>query len=256
MAVGRFARVVLIGDRTGTWAGETWQTGISVVAADAGGNFRPAIRQPLPQFAVSEVGETQSTTNYQIDWAWYGQSADGSDFTKTKQIALADAALIFWSTTVAPLNTNAVRLREIRIAAHQYVNGKWSYINGANIFRLNNANLGTASNTATMPPQIALAMSTRTGARGGSGRGRMYLPCNGSAQGGTDGRPLSTILTNVGSGGKTFVQALLAQVDDVAVVSQGSQTYSSITALAVGNAFDVQRRRAEQTAETYTVTVI
>lgn len=245
----RFARITLIGDLTGSWAGEIWQTGVHCVDQAGGGVLPGAIRQALPTFDAVAIGEAEQTTDFAIEWAWEGVQK----FTKANQIALATAAKSYFQQLGSGILSDTV-LREVRIAAMYSKNGSdvgpWSYLNGANVFTLANPVTGSGSTTGGLPPQIALVVSLTTGARGPRGRGRMYVPIRSAS--GANTRPIASTVTSLGTNTRTFLKAIRAVGPVPAVVNQSIGTYSGITGISVGNAFDVQRRRVNRVSETYT----
>lgn len=248
MTVCRFARITLVGKLIGSWAGEIWQTGIHCVDGDSGGVFAGGIRQSLPTFDATAIGEAEQTTDFAIEWAWEGDTK----FTKANQIALATAAKSYFSQLGSGILSDT-QLTEVRIAALYSKTssdvGPWSYLNGANVFTLANPLVGSGSTTGGLPPQCNLVVSLTTGARGARGRGRMYVPIRGAS--GANCRPIASTVTSLGTNTRTFLKAIRTVGPLPAVVNQSIGTYSGITGLEVGNAFDVQRRRVNRVSETY-----
>lgn len=243
MALATWCRMVLVGEITsGQFAGESWQTGMSFVDGDPFPTFPNVIRQPLQTFEADALGQQTSTADFDIAWAWEGDSVQ----TKAHQEALAQEALVFWNA-IKGKATNESRLIEIRIGAFDRNN---KMINGNNVFALKVPVAGTVSGTSGMPPQIAVVASLQTGARGPGGRGRMFLPVNGCTPTETILQPADqTLLLNA-------VLALTRSMNQsgsatAAVVNKNAQTYSSIRAVRVGSHFDTQRRRANKTPEQY-----
>lgn len=241
MATGRWVRLELLGERTGVWAGEIWQTGISMVDGSAGGVFPGAIREGLPSFTVNSDGLTEDTGPWDVYWAWKG----ADKFTKVDQLDLADAALAFWQGLRGRASTDS-RLTGVRISAYD-ANRKVLF--GSNYFYLDSPVSGSGGATTQLPPQLAIVMTTRTGARGAGGRGRMYLPQNTAAT--SNGHLAVTVPETIAAGGKAFLEAIHAIGPVPAVVNASKLTYSSINGVSVGNLFDVQRRRRNAFDETY-----
>ena len=245
MVDARWARMIIEGDMvSGPFAGEIWQTGLSFVTGDAGGIFPGGIKEPLPTFSVNTMGEHTSDATWEKDWAWEGSTK----MTKACQTSLADLALTFWNAIKGSAPTQS-RMLGVRINAHQ-ADGK--VVNGANVFSLKTPALGTAS--SPMPNQLAIVASLRTGARGPGGRGRMFLPLNGTMAAG--GVIAAATKTAINSG----LLALIANAYDLAagnplasIVNAKGLTYSSIASVGVGDLFDTQRRRRNAIQENYTV---
>lgn len=113
--------------------------------------------------------------------------------------------------------------------------------------------VGSGSGTV-LPPETAVCISLLTGAPGRSRRGRFYMPA-----------PISTTLTTTGSltGGVRDLFAgwaakLVGDVNDasagtnVVVWSRKLGTTFNVVQVAVGDQFDIQSRRQNNTAESYT----
>jgi len=248
MATARSIRLVLEGEyHQGPFAGEIWQTGCSFVEGDAGGVFPGGIRESLPQFDATVIGEASSDATWDVDWAWKGDSKA----TKAIQVQMADLALVFWNAIKGQATTN-LRMTGLRINAIQ---ADGHVIGGANVFTLKTPVAGTQAASSSLPNQLAVVASLRTGARGPAGRGRMFLPLNGSpATGGV-----------IGSTAKTTVNtALVAWFKDTydlpgplaSVVNATPLTYSSIGTVGVGDLYDTQRRRRNAIQENYVTAAV
>lgn len=243
MAVARALRVVLTGKyHTGSFAGEIWQTGTSFVEGDAGGVFPNAIRQSLPQFDVTEIGETVTDATFNQYWAWKGNSK----VTQANQVAIANAAVAMFTAWRASI-TSQCQLVDVRIYAQDAL-GK--VINGGNVFELVAPISGTGSSANQLPLQLAVVASLRTGARGAGGRGRMYLPLIGV--GSSSGKIGAATTTAAKTSVVDYLQAVRGIGPLPAVVNAAKQTYSAITRVETGDLYDVQRRRANGLTETYT----
>lgn len=242
MATGRWIRAVMEGEYTaGTFAGEIFQTGMSFVEGDAGGVFPSAIAESLPEFSASVIGEVTSPTNWDVEWAWEGDTK----LTKANQVGIADACLAFWNALKGQMNTNQ-RWTGVRISAWDATRRS---IGGANLFTAKTPVAGTASATSATPPVMCVVASLRTGRRGPAGRGRLYLPLNGTmASGGTVG---STMRTAANSATKDLAEDVRAIGPLAAVVNAQPLTYSALTQVSCGNLYDVQRRRDNAIAEAY-----
>lgn len=254
MATARFIRVVSIARRpSGAFAGEEVQYGINFVEGDAGGVFPDAIREPLPQFDAVAIGEAESDATWDMAWGWKGVSK----MTKNNQLGIANLFRDFWNTAKAGAPTT-LQLEEIRITAFQAVPTPGGYpysaIGGANVFYLKTPLTGSATATQQLPPQLSMAVSLRTGARGPGGRGRFYTPFVGV--GAASGLLDPTRISQVGAATKTLLEGVRAFGPTPAVVNVRKGTYSGVNWISIGNQFDVQRRRREQTDETYTDTTL
>lgn len=242
MADATSLRIELLGERVGSYfTGEIWQTGISCVEGSAGGVFPGAIKQSLPSFSVRSVGDTSDDATWSIYWAWEGLDK----VTKQNQVGLANAALSFFNGLKALVPAGS-QMTGVRINAVQ-ATGK--VYNGANYFYLKTPVNGGSTASSQLPPQLAVVLSLRTGARGPGGRGRMYLPLTGGTL--SNGRITSANQTTITATGKAFLEAIHAIGPLPSVVNQKKQTYSAIDRVEVGDLMDVQRRRRNNFVEDY-----
>lgn len=243
MATARSVRMILIGDRTNTnFPDEIWQTGVSAVQSDAGGDFPGEIYSVLPSFTADVIGEASSNATWDMEWAWKGSSV----FEQSDQILLADACLAFWNA-LRDKSPSDMRMTGVRISA---IDGMGKVINGANRFSLKTPIAGTGGVATQLPPQNTVVLSLRTGRRGPGGRGRMFLPLTTiSTSSGVVG---STARTAVANAGAAFMDAIWDVGVVPAVVNQAALRYSSVTLVDVGSIVDTQRRRRNQAAEVRT----
>lgn len=243
MATARSVRMILIGDRTNTnFPDEIWQTGVSAVQSDAGGDLPGEIYTVLPSFTADVIGEASSNATWDMEWAWKGSSV----FEQADQILLADACLAFWNAIRANSPTD-MRMTGVRISA---IDGTGKVINGANRFTLKTPVTGTGGVSAQLPPQNTIVLSLRTGRRGPGGRGRMFLPLTTIST--TNGVVGSTARAAVANAGAAFMDAIWDVGVVPAVVNQAALRYSSVTLVDVGSIVDTQRRRRNQAAEVRT----
>lgn len=249
MVEARFVRVSLIGGRpTGSFAGEIWNTGFSVVDQDGGGLFPGAVKAALPTFDASPIGATETASPFKIDWAWEGESK----FTQAEQKTLAGLANTFWAAIKAYAPGDS-RLEEIRISAFKVgTTSPWEVVNGANVFALSTPVVGGASAANQSPAQVAMTASLRTAARGAAGRGRMFLPLNSPTLTGTSGLIGTAAKDAIGNATKALIEGVRDIGHLVAIVNKGPATYSDVDNVEVGNYFDIQRRRENSISETYT----
>lgn len=105
------------------------------------------------------------------------------------------------------------------------------------------------------PPEVAVCLSLLTGVPGRSNRGRMYMPAPGLV---TPVANASGVLATAGQGlYAQWAAAFFAELNsfstglDVVVWSRKNASVRNVTRVAVGNQFDSQRRRQNNTPETY-----
>jgi len=107
------------------------------------------------------------------------------------------------------------------------------------------------SGSATLPPQVAVAVSLLTAiSRGKAHRGRIFLPC---LVGEVDSHGLigTSGLTNLGPAAHTLIAAINAALPTPNAVSVLASTGESqhVTGLAIGKVYDTQRRRRRSLKE-------
>lgn len=250
MATARFWRAVGVGYfTTGEWAGEMATTGISGVAVDGGGNFGTAIGQQLPQFEANPSGASKVAANYTV---FYGSEGTG-DWTQTRQDQIADIMITFLGA-IKTLQASAFRWTDIVISAYSYAGAgaknPWPVVNGGSIYQLTTPIVGAGSGFSHSPTTACVA-SLRTGLRGPSGRGRMYIPVH--SFNATTGTLASSVRNQVGNATQALVMSL-DQLNSVqpAVVSRTRSVYSTINSIEVGDEIDNVRRRRNRRNENYT----
>lgn len=245
VAVGRWVRVTAVGDRTGTWAGEVWQTGFSIAGMDDGGGaLVPVVDDTLGAFDAdpSSTSGTWSKGTYLLGWE------APTSFTETRQ---GSVALAFWTFLDAckALMPADMRVTDFLVNAYQD-NGK--VINGSSIYTLSSPIVGSASATTQMPPEVAVVASLRTGGRGPRNRGRMYLPFTCATN--ASGLIASASRTTITTAAKTMFDGIVDGIPGAspAVVHAAGLTFSSVTRVQVGDHWDAQRRRQNKLPETRT----
>lgn len=243
MVDARYARLVLVGDRpSGSFQGEIWQTGISMVDQAQGGVTPGAVKQVLPTFPVSVVGSSGSDSTWNWDLAWEGTDK----FTPANVLSLVNHAATLWGAIKGLVPTDS-RMTQVRVSVF---GADHKVINGANVYTLKTPVAGTAVASSQIPAQLTITASLRTGARGAAGRGRMFLPLNGASP--SSGLIASANRDTTGNAVKAFVQNIRAVGPLASVVNRAGNTYSDIDDVQVGNFYDVQRRRENAKDETYT----
>ncbi len=245
MAFALSVRANAVGDRTGTWVGEVWQTGLSIAGqADGGGDLGPVVDELLPSFTVDPSGANGAWSKGTYTLGWEGTTQG----TAAHQTAIALELWTFFDALKA-LMPSDMRLTELRISAIQDT-GK--VVNGASVFALTTPLVGTATATTQMPPEVAVVASLRTGGRGPRNRGRMYLPLNSATN--ASGLIASASLTTIVNATKALAEGLAGSIPGgyVSVVHQAGLTYSTVTKVQAGNHWDAQRRRQNALPETRT----
>jgi hypothetical protein len=249
MADARYIHAVLSGEKGGVWAGEIWQTGISIrTDGEGGGVFWPAVNEALPTWTTHGAASSGTWTHgtYTLGFE------DTSLGVETNQALIVAALYDFW-IALRPMVPNDSQLVDIRLSA---IGSDGKVINGASVYELTTPSAGSVTAANQLPPEVAVVGSLRTGGRGPKARGRMYLPLN----------AVTASSGQVGSSTRaSVVEALLGLISDieavgtgfnVAVVHKSEMTFSDVTKVACGNHFDSQRRRQSALPEIYDVGVV
>lgn len=114
---------------------------------------------------------------------------------------------------------------------------------------------GTASGN-TLPNQVAIVASLRTGLPGRTKRGRVYLPLLivSTSAGLIANAECDTIAAAV-AGFLTQMSTAPSPLPEAVVASESTSSMPAITNVIVDNRFDVQRRRANRERATYSKSV-
>jgi hypothetical protein len=116
--------------------------------------------------------------------------------------------------------------------------------------------LQAPAGTNRLPEHLALCVSLLTGLPGRSNRGRVFLGGLATAVMGADARVVPTVRDGLAAGYARFVRdvrdkPLAPDEMDVAVVSPTKGTSRPVTAVRVGNIFDVMNSRRSRLQEVY-----
>lgn len=162
----------------------------------------------------------------------------------------------------------------VALAATQYTGFRWTHIKIAPIeangdyaapsatYQFTTPVVGGSTGSFALPPEVALAVSLRAPVIGRRGRGRMYLPglCTAwlADQGVVNPTPRGTVQTALVAlvGNLENAPGLEEQHPTVVVMSAGSGVAVRPSEVRIGNHHDVQKRRQQQVAETFTSTAL
>lgn len=109
-----------------------------------------------------------------------------------------------------------------------------------------------ASGSAMLPQEVSPVVSTQAAGAGPSQRGRMYLPPPTLNQITSSGRLTTTFQGGIADAMKAFLDPLAGPILRSCVWSRKNASNSPIVGIRVGDVFDVQRRRRNDTIESYT----
>lgn len=111
------------------------------------------------------------------------------------------------------------------------------------------------SQSSHMPNQVCLVATLRSGLPGRRNRGRMYLPAGGGSLDTASGEFGSALIQTIATDwAALFTEINQGQDATAAIVSNAGSTSTPIHQVTVDSRCDIQRRRANKQAISYTVT--
>lgn len=244
------------------WVGESFQFGIRLqpyfpIATPPLGSVYNLPTAGLASVTAEPHSETGSGTNGTLVQTWRldGEGVPPTVFGGPEMIDCAEDIRVFLNV-LKTYQTTDVEWTHMKFAA---IRPDGAYAEPSSIYTLTTPLAGVAATGTAFPPEVACALSMRAPVIGRRGRGRIYLGGIAQALGATGGVVSSAAASTLGTAFKDMLTALenLPGVDwplEVAVVvtSAGSPMAVRPTQVRVGNHFDVQKRRQDQVAETYT----
>lgn len=242
---------------TGAFVGETAQIGFRFA-------FAPTVSSPVmgETFAMEENGDavpdfgSLASTNGLLTKTWtarVGPVGSAQNWGDDEQAAAAEA-------TRTLLNS---------FLSYQSDEFRWTVVHQAPIDSLGHT-IGTASTwtmtaplrgaaTAPLPPQLAVAVSSRANIVGRTGRGRFYLPALGTTLIGADGYVPAAAKTALTASFKTYIDAMQGVLGGLTthravyvITSSGKATAVRPSEVRVGSLVDTIRSRRAQIDEVYT----
>lgn len=118
---------------------------------------------------------------------------------------------------------------------------------------------GTGSGNS-LPPEVAICVSLRTGLSGGSYRGRMYLPAptvgSNTSVGRLDTTNQGIIVTQLSNAMIAMNADVTYSTADVVVRSRSLAANTEVTSIDCGDVFDAQRRRRNSLVESRVSAVV
>ena len=245
---------------SGNWLGETAQIGMrltfapTLTAPVAGAIFTPTVGgEILPDFG------TLSSTNGTLAKTWTARIGEvGSDENCDAEMHKDIAEDVFTFLTA--------------IKAYQYNLFRWTHVKVASVDEVGSTPVPasvftfttppTGGQTAALPPQIAMALSTRANLVGRRGRGRIYIPALYGGAVATDGTVNSSMATAMRGAFKTLIDNLQAlpgltqYMPIFSVMSADSNTAVRPVEIRTGSRVDTIQSRRRQVSEVYTVTAL
>lgn len=243
---------------SGPWVGEAAQIGVRMC-------FVPVVGAPDPGaiFTPEQGGEiapdfgTQAGTNGTLAKTWtarLGPVGTLENCDADMQIGFAEDMRTFLDT-IKSYQSSAFRWTTVKVSAVD-PDGKTPIV--SSIYTFTSPVVG---GTATaLPPQVAMALSTRANLVGRRGRGRVYIPALAQSIVAADGTIASANASNLRSAFKTLIDNLQnlpgtpGRIPIVSVMSADSDTAVRPVEVRTGNRLDTIQSRRRQVPETYTAT--
>lgn len=245
---------------TGAWYGEQAQIGLRLgFAPVAGGPAKGDIWTSLEGGAITPTYGTQAGTNGTLSKTWTARVGDtGSleNFDAAAQIDVAEDMRKFLNA-IKGLQYSGFRWTHIKVAAVDSL-GKTPVV--SSVYNLTAPIVGI--NAAGLPPQVAMALSTRANLVGRRGRGRVYIPALSAAILQADGTINAGNADTMRAAFKTLIDDLQATPGFsvlqpiVFVGSADSATVVRPVEVRTGNRLDTIQSRRRQVAESYVVTAL
>jgi hypothetical protein len=245
---------------SGAWLGENAQIGVRLAFAPVlDSPAKGAIWTPTPGGTISPTYGTQSGTHGILSKTWTARVGDTGSLENFDAAAQIDAAEDMWKFL------NAIK-------AYQYQGFQWTHVKVsavdadgkvpvvASVYTFTAPLVG--GSTGGLPPQIALALSTRANLVGRRGRGRIYLPALGSTLINPDGTMGTVPANTLRASFKTLIDDLQAQPGFsvmqplVSIMSSDSPTVVRPVEVRSGSRVDTIQSRRRQVVETYTSTAL
>jgi hypothetical protein len=245
------------------WAGERAQIGLRLLCrrvVEGAPPYGQLFTLPPAGESLTEViqqAELASGTNGTLACAWHlNHDTAPNGMTPDQQIDLAEDVRVFLNT-IKTYTSSSFKWTHVKMAP---IKPDGAYAAPASVYTFTTPLAGSSSTAATLPPEVAIAVSLRAQIMGRRGRGRFYLPACATGANGNDGVLLSGAITTIGNATKQLLTDLenmpgadLPSDLWVIVTSAGSAQAVRPTQVRVGNHWDVQARRQDQVPEAYSV---
>lgn len=208
-------------------------------------------------FTVTGTDEIADTTlSYSSAAGWTGAAAALAEIDGGVGIGHDSATNLQSLLETSGLNwADYSELRTVKFAA---VGTDGSYLADPSLYEDSTPATGSATQVA---PQETCVLSLRSGFTIGKGNyGRMYLPHTRLTLDAGTPKAAGGTRDNIAIAGKAFVNAITALLNTVTtatifpvIMSQTGITSKGVTAVAVGDVIDTQRRRRNRIPEVYSV---
>lgn len=244
----------------GSWLGESAQIGVRLGYAPViGGPDKGSIWTPVTGGEITPDFGSLAGTNGTLAKTWTARIGDVGSLENVDagaQIDMAEDMYVF---------LNAIK-------AYQYSGFRWTHVKCSavdptghtpivsSIYTFTAPIVGTAS--GALPPQVAMAVSTRANLVGRRGRGRVFIPALSQTILSTDGTIIAASATSMRNAFKTLVDSLqsvpgLTEHQPILFVgSANSPTVVRPVELRTGSRLDTIQSRRRQVTEAYTTTAL
>lgn len=244
---------------SGAWVGEGAQIGVRLAfAPTATAPSKGDIWTPTEGGSIDADFGVQAGTHGSLTKTWkarVGPVGSTENMDAAAQIDMAEDVWTFLNTLKA-YQTTAFNWTHVKVASVDTL-GKTP--REASIYTFTAPLAGTQASGA-LPPQVALAVSTRANLVGRRGRGRIYVPAMTTTMLAADGTVNTTNAGLIRVAFKTMLDSLQAQpgltqhLPILFVGSNDSETVVRPVELRTGNRLDTIQSRRRQVVESYAST--
>lgn len=242
---------------SGAWVGESAQIGLRF-------SYEPVVSAPLkgdiymPQEGGSIDADFGSLagTHGTLAKTWKARVGPAGSAENCDAAAQVDLAEDMWTflNAIKALQGSEFRWTHVKVAG---VDTLGAIPRVASIYTFTAA-LPGSSGSGALPPQVAMALSTRANLVGRRGRGRVYIPALAQNMLAADGTVHTTSATTLRNAFKTLidnVQAAPGFTVNMPIVFVGSHDSADVVRpveIRTGNRLDTIQSRRRQVAEGYT----
>lgn len=246
---------------SGAWVGESAQIGIragfavTVEAPDKGDIWTPVTGGEI----TADFGALAGThgTLARTWTARVGATGSTENMDAGAQVDMCEDVWTFLDA-IKGFQTNLFRWTHVKVSAVDTL-GKTPIVSSIYTFT---APVVGASAGSALPPQVAMALSTRANLVGRRGRGRVYIPALSTNMMATDGTVAVSNSNTMRAAFKTLIDNLQAQpglTEHFPVVFVGSADSPTVVRpveIRTGNRLDTIQSRRRQVIESYAVTAL
>ena len=245
---------------SGSWLGESAQIGLrlafvlAAAAPDKGAIFAPEVGGTIGTDFGSQTG-TNGTLSKTFT-ARVGATGSAVNLDAGMQIDIAEDVWKFLNA-IKTHQSNLFRWTHVKISA---VDEAGATPVASSIYTFTSPLTG--GGTSSLPPQVAMALSTRANLVGRRGRGRVYIPALGGSVLSSDGTISATPANSLRASFKTLIDDLQSlpgspiYIPIVSVMSNDSDTAVRPVEVRTGSRLDTIQSRRRQVEEVYTTTAL